>query len=149
MVHIHGSIDIDRPVEEVFEALVDLRNEPSYNPAMRECRLLTAEPIGVGSRFASTMGNRGRPVRMVSEITRIDPDRYLGTRTTGAGTVVTGGLTLDRSGPDATRMSWDWQLRPTGAMRLLTPLLVVLGGRMERRIWTGLKEWMERGRTSG
>jgi hypothetical protein len=28
-------------------------------------------------------------------------------------------------------------------MRVLTPLLAVMGGRMERRIWSGLKIWME------
>jgi hypothetical protein len=110
---------------------------------MRECRLLTGEPIGVGSRFASTMNNRGRPVQMVSELTRVDRPHYLGSRTEGAGTVVEGGLTVTPQGEGATRMGWDWQLHPTGAMRVLTPLLAVMGGRMERRIWSGLKIWME------
>jgi hypothetical protein len=143
VVHIAGNVVIDRSVEEVFDVLVDLRNEPLYNRAMRECRLLTGEPIGPGSRFASTMSNRGRPVQMVSELTRVDRPRYLGSRTEGAGTVVVGGLTLVPLGEGTTRMSWDWQLHPTGVMRVLTPLLAVMGGRMERRIWTGLKTWME------
>ncbi len=40
-------------------------------------------------------------------------------------------------------MSWDWQVRPRGWLRMLGPLAGPLGGRMERRIWTGLKHQLE------
>jgi hypothetical protein len=40
-------------------------------------------------------------------------------------------------------MSWDWQVRPKGWVRMLGPLVAALGGRMERRIWTGLKHQLE------
>jgi hypothetical protein len=40
---------------------------------------------------------------------------------------------------DSTVVSWDWQVRPKGWMRILGPLFGPLGGRMERRIWTSLK----------
>jgi uncharacterized protein YndB with AHSA1/START domain len=149
MVHISGSIVIDRPVEEVFDVVLDSRHEPAYNPAMRECRLLTGEPVGVGSRFASTMSNRGRPVQMVTEVTQVVRPRYLGSRTEGAGTVVTGGLTLTPEGERATRLGWDWQLQPTGPTRLLTPVIALMGGRMERGIWGGLKRWLEARPPSG
>jgi hypothetical protein len=36
-------------------------------------------------------------------------------------------------------MGWDWQVRPKGWFRLLGPMFGPLGGRLERRIWTGLK----------
>jgi hypothetical protein len=54
----------------------------------------------------------------------------------------TGGLTFAAEG-DGTVMSWDWQVRPKGWMRMLGPLVGALGGRMERRIWTGLKHQLE------
>lgn len=44
---------------------------------------------------------------------------------------------------EGTVMSWDWQVRPTGWLRLLDPLSGPLGSRMERRIWTGLKHQLE------
>ena len=40
-------------------------------------------------------------------------------------------------------MGWDWQVRPKGWFRLLGPLVGALGGRMERRIWAGLKHKLE------
>ena len=147
MVHIEGSIVIDRPVAEVFDFVADQRNEPSYNPAMTECRLLTPEPVGPGSRFASTMHSRFRNLSMVSENTGYDRPHRLESRTVSAGTVVTGALTFEPVGA-ATRMSWDWQVRPTGPSRLLTPLLALMGGRMERGIWSGLKKRLEHPPTS-
>jgi hypothetical protein len=42
-----------------------------------------------------------------------------------------------------TVMSWDWQVRPRGWMRMLGPLFGPLGGRMERRTWTSLKRYLE------
>lgn len=40
-------------------------------------------------------------------------------------------------------MGWDWRVRPKGWFRLFGPLVGPLGGRMERRIWTGLKHKLE------
>jgi hypothetical protein len=44
---------------------------------------------------------------------------------------------------DGTVMSWDWQARSKGWMRMLGPLFGPLGGRMERRIWTSMKRYLE------
>jgi hypothetical protein len=48
---IEGEIVIKRPVEEVFDFAVDVRNEPRYNPHMRRAEQITDGPIGVGTRF--------------------------------------------------------------------------------------------------
>ena len=40
-------------------------------------------------------------------------------------------------------MSWDGQVCPKGWLRMLGPLSGLLGSRMERRIWTGLKHQLE------
>jgi hypothetical protein len=53
-----------------------------------------------------------------------------------------GALTLTAEG-DETVMGWDWQVSPKGWFRLLGPLVGPLGGRMERKIWTGLKHKLE------
>jgi len=42
-----------------------------------------------------------------------------------------------------TVMSWDWQVRPKGWMRMLGPQFGPLGGHMERRIWTSMKRHLE------
>jgi uncharacterized protein YndB with AHSA1/START domain len=143
MTHIHGSIVIDRPVEAVFGYALDQRHEPSYNPAMRECVKETDGPIGVGTVFRSVMDTRGGHLHMTSELTAVEPPHLLALRITMSGSDVAGTLTFTPEGDTRTRMTWDWQVHTAGWMRLATPLVWLLGGRMERRIWTGLKGRVE------
>ena len=55
-----------------------------------------------------------------------------------------GALTLAAEGDD-TVMSWDWQVRPKGWIRAWGPLFGLMGSRMERKTWTGLKHQLETG----
>lgn len=55
-----------------------------------------------------------------------------------------GVITFSPDGHD-TVMSWDWQVQPKRWLRMLGPLLGLVGGRMERKIWTGLKRYLESG----
>lgn len=144
MTHIRGSIVIERPVETVFAYALDQRHEPSYNRAMRECHKQTDGAIGVGTVFGSVIDTRGGPLHMTSELTAVEAPRLLGSRTTLPGSQVVGTLAFAPEGDGRrTRMSWDWQVRVVGRMRLAAPLVWLLGRRMERRIWAGLKARVE------
>jgi hypothetical protein len=55
---------------------------------------------------------------------------------------ICGSLTFDPV-PEGTLMRWQWEVRPQGALRLLTPLIVRLGRRPERSVWAGLKRLLE------
>ncbi len=140
MAHIAGQVRIAAPVEQVFDTVADTRNEPSYNPAMADAELLTAPPIGQGTRFRARMG-RAR-MELLVELTDFDRPHRLGSRTTSAMMDTSGGLTLTEEG-DGTLMAWDWQVRPKGWLRALGPLVGPLGARMERGIWDGLKRKLE------
>jgi hypothetical protein len=52
---VEGEIVIRRPVEEVFDYIADERHEPNFNRRMSRVELLTAVPIGAGSRFGIEM----------------------------------------------------------------------------------------------
>jgi Polyketide cyclase / dehydrase and lipid transport len=140
MARIEGEILIDRPVEAVFDLVADSRNEPSFNPAMTSVELLTPLPIGAGTRFRARMGRPG--TQMLVELTEFDRPHSLGSRTTSSMMQTSGALTFAADG-EGTIMSWDWQVRPKGWMRMLGPLFGPLGGRMERRIWTSMKRYLE------
>lgn len=142
MAHISGSIRIDAPADLVFDTVADSRFEPSFNPAMTSVELLSPEPVGLGSRFRARMGRGG--MDMVVELTEFDRPSRLASRTTSPMMETSGTLTFTRDA-GATLMAWDWQVRPRGWFALLGPLVGVLGGRMERRIWTGLKRLLEGG----
>jgi carbon monoxide dehydrogenase subunit G len=140
MAKIEGHILIDRPVEEVFDFVADSRNEPSFNSAMAGVELLTPLPIRRGTRFRARIGRAG--TQMLVELTEFDRPHRLGSRTTSSMMQTSGTLTFAADG-EGTIMSWDWQVRPKGWMRMLGPLFGPLGGRMERRIWTSMKRYLE------
>jgi uncharacterized protein YndB with AHSA1/START domain len=131
MARISGRIRIAAPVERVFDTAADSRNEPSFNPAMTGVELLTPLPIGLGTRFRARMGKAGG--EMLVELTEFDRPHRLSSRTASSMMETTGGLTFAAEG-DGTVKGW---------MRMLGPLAGALGGRMERRIWTGLKHQLE------
>lgn len=149
MAHITGHIQITAPRERVFDTVADSRNEPSFNPAMTEVELLTPEPIGLGSRFRARMGgDKGQGgTEMLVELTEFDRPRLLGSLTTSSMMETSGTVTFatDIADPNATVMTWDWQVRPKGMFRVTGPFVGLLGRRMERKIWTGLKHQLEAG----
>lgn len=134
------------PVARVFDAVADSRNEPSFNPAMTAVELLTPPPIGAGTRFRAHFGSVG--LDMLVELTEYDRPHRLASVTTSAVMATSGALTF-ASVAGGTVMSWDWQVRPKGALRLLGPLVGPLGRRQERRIWAGLRRWLESGGAPG
>ena len=146
MAHIAGQVRIAAPIEQVFDTVADSRNEPTFNPAMTDVELLTPLPLGEGTRFRARMGKS--QMEMLVELTGYDRPHRLGSRTTSSMMDTSGTLTfLAYNG--GTVMAWDWQVRPKGWLRALGPLVGLLGARMERGIWNGLKRTLENGGGSG
>ncbi len=150
MSRIRGSLDIERPVEVVFDVLADQRNEPRYNPRMTSSIKLTDGPIGAGTRFEATVVGRGKPLPVTIEYTQFERPRVIASRSVMAGAVAQGQLRCDPISA-GTRLSWDWTVTVAGPAKLAGPLITVIGRRQERSIWTGLKHHLEDDRpaTSG
>ena len=144
MAHISGQLHIAAPPDLVFDTVADSRNEPSFNPEMRDVELLTPLPIGPGTRFLAHLGGRAG-TEMLVEIVEFDRPNRLGSRTTSSMMTTSGFLTFTPAG-DGTLMAWDWEVQPKGWLRALGPLFGPIGARMERNIWTGLKHRLEGGR---
>jgi uncharacterized protein YndB with AHSA1/START domain len=150
MALVEGEIVIRRPVEEVFDYVADERHEPTFNARMSRVELLTPEPIGDGSQFGVEMTMMRRVFDMTIEFTEFERPRLLGSmsRSLQRGgkdrpLLTTGSLTFD-SVSEGTRLHWSWQVETPGAMKLLTPLVVRMGRRQERRVWSSLKQLLER-----
>jgi carbon monoxide dehydrogenase subunit G len=140
MAHLTGHIRIAAPAGQVSGTVADSRNEPSFNPAMTGVELLTPPPAGLGTRFRARMGKAG--MEMLAGLTEFERPHRPGSRTASSMMETSGTLAFAADGQD-TVMSWDWQVRPKGWLRMLGPLSGPLGSRMERRIWTGLKHQLE------
>lgn len=142
MAQIEGDIVIGRPVDEVFDFVADECNEPRFNPQMTSVEQLSDGDIGLGTQFRAHVMSGGRRLSMVIEFTEFDRPVRLGSRTTMSGMEILGQLSFVAEG-DATRMRWEWAMNPAGALRLLKPVIVAVGKRQERAIWTSLKRHLE------
>jgi hypothetical protein len=148
MSRVRGSLDIARPVDEVFDFVADHRNEPRYNPNMTASTKLTDGPIGVDTRFGATVLSRGKPMPVAIEFTGFDRPHRIDSRSVMAGATIEGNVQCDPT-PGGTWFSWDWTVTLTGTARLAAPLVGVIGRRQERIIWTSLKDHLEDKRGSG
>lgn len=142
MVHIEGDIVIDRPVEVVFDFVADERNEPSYNPGMIRVEKLSAGPIGLGMRFSAEVSQKRGTAEMTIECTTYERPRRLSTRTHLSNMDIDGTLLFEPV-PEGTRMRWLWDVTPRGLLKLMGPMIAIMGRRQERAIWARLKGLLE------
>ena len=142
MARVEGEIVINRPAEEVFDFVADERNEPRYNPRMRDAEQISEGPIGLGTRFRTELETMGRTMSMIVEFTGYERPRRIASVTRSSMMETEGALTFE-SVPRGTRMRWSWDVRPRRALRLMGPLVGVIGRRQEQRIWGNLKRLLE------
>ena len=142
MARVEGKIIINWPVEKVFDFVADERNEPRYNPRMCDAEQISDGPIGLGTRFRTELETMGRKMPMIVEFTGYERPRRLASVTRSSMMETEGALTFE-SAPGGTRMRWSWDVRPRGALRLMAPLVGVIGRRQEQCVWGNLKGLLE------
>jgi diacylglycerol O-acyltransferase / wax synthase len=119
---IENVIEIAAPAEKVFDFVVDVRNEPQWNPQMLQAEMLTSEPIGAGTRFRVRFG-RGVGEALIEDIRVIRPRSWAAISQSRALDVLSEGQIDETS--DGSRLVMRMRLHPRGALRLLTPVLGV------------------------
>jgi hypothetical protein len=145
MARIEGEIVIGRPVDVVFDYVADQRNEPQYNPRMVQAEKITAGPVGKGTQFRSAVASMGRTAEMLIECTGYDRPTLIASTTRMPQAEISYTLTFAPAAA-GTRMRWSGQVRPKGAVKLLSPVITWMGIRQEQRIWTSLKKHLEAAR---
>ncbi|MDQ0757288.1 SRPBCC family protein [Arthrobacter sp. B3I4] len=96
--------------------------------------------MGARWRAVTTSGRRKVPFDL--EVTEYARPERLGSVTRMGAADISGFLTFAPE-TDGTRMTWTWDLRPKGLLKLAAPLLAALGRRREQRIWSALKAHLE------
>jgi uncharacterized protein YndB with AHSA1/START domain len=142
MAHILGEVTIDASVEDVFDFVADERNEPRYNPRIVRAEKVSEGPVGRGARFVAQPRGTGSRGRMTVEVLEYDRPHLLHTMVRSSYMHVDGTLTFEEA-DGGTRLRWDWDMGLVGPMRVMSPVLAVVGPRWERRNWVGLKQYLE------
>ncbi|RYU10195.1 SRPBCC family protein [Nocardioides iriomotensis] len=142
MTRIAGEVVIAAPVEAVFDLVADERNEPRYNPRIARAEKVSAGPVEAGARFVAQPKGMGARGEMTLEIVEYDRPHRLHNVVRSSYLRVDGTLDFDEV-EGGTRLRWDWDMSLVGPMRVLSPVLALVGPRWERRNWVGLKTYVE------
>jgi uncharacterized protein YndB with AHSA1/START domain len=77
VIDIEATVEIDRPVEEVFAFVADQTNAPRWQTDLHEVRRLTDGPIGVGTEHEFVRVFAGRQIASRNRFVEFEPDRYV------------------------------------------------------------------------
>ena len=125
---LQNTIEVAVPAEKLFDFVVDVRNEPRWNPQMLDAQMLSPEPVGVGTTFRVTFG-RGVGEALIQYAQMERPHSYTAVSRSQVLDVQSEGLIEEV--PTGGKLTIRTRLQPHGMLRLLTPAL----GLWMRRTW--------------
>ncbi|MFE9998430.1 SRPBCC family protein [Streptomyces avermitilis] len=101
-----ATVEISRPVEEVFAFLADRRNDPEFSPRVQEITKTPDGPTTVGTVFTSTVKDAGMKTGRKFRITEFEAPRRIRWTEISKNVVTAdeGGYDLESTGAGTTRV---------------------------------------------
>src|SRR5215208_2748600 len=141
---MESTVIIERPVEEVFEFVVDLSNIPSTDPSVQSVEKTSEGPIDAGSTFR--MRQKAPPLGKVREAsvryTAVEPNRKIEFEAMVGPISPTASLTFEQAN-GGTRVTFRGEPNPVGPLKVISPLISYQGQRMWERRLARLKSTLE------
>lgn len=131
-----------RPSDEVFAYMADLRNFAEWDPGVRRVSQVDGDGAGPDAVFDVTVGGVGRDLTLWYRTVEYAPPRDLLVVATGKLLVSEDRITveIDDAG---TVVTYDADLRLNGPLRLADPLLRLVFGRIGDRAAAGLRRVLD------
>ena len=112
---------IECPPTTAFDLFADIRNEARWNDGVKHAEMLTAEPVGPGSKFVTS---HGWPLGDIeSTITSFQRPQRLEVRATSKAMDLAFTATFTQTG-SGTSIHAEFDPAPNGVMKVLLPLLL-------------------------
>jgi uncharacterized protein YndB with AHSA1/START domain len=121
MIKLKETIEVNRPVEEVFDYIVNLENVQRWQPAVIEVRRLTEGPTRLGTRFSEVVRFMGRRDTTTCEVVELERNSRFAFKATGRFEYETTYTFGARDG--GTRIEIDGSFKTKGFWRVLEPIL--------------------------
>ncbi|TCO56614.1 SRPBCC family protein [Actinocrispum wychmicini] len=101
-----ATVEIDRPVEEVFVYLSEGTNDPDFSPRVLTIEKTPDGPTQVGTVFTSTVKDAGMKTNREIRITELEPNQKIRWSETSKNIVTSreGGYDLESAGEGKTRL---------------------------------------------
>ena len=137
-----ATVDINRPVEEVFAQFADVERAPEWSKPVAEREKLTEGPVGVGTTYRAVDKAPGRTLRHTMTVTAFEPNRRMAVASTEK---LFGGWETRFEGNDnRTTLTFRQRIDLPGPYRLLAPVIGFWGKRQLEADLQRFKERVER-----
>jgi uncharacterized membrane protein len=146
-IDVTAEVSVQRPLPEVAAYMIDPAHDPVWIGGVREVRMETPPPLGVGSRVARVAHFVGRRIEYVNEVTELDPDRVLDMRSVRAPFPMRVTYSFEATdGGAATIVRNRVRGAPGGFFSLFGPLLAPMVKRSVQKDLERLRDVLERSR---
>lgn len=142
MITREASIVINRPVGQVFAALVDSRNQPKWDTGLLEAHLVPEGPVSVGTRITEVRKVMGRISENTGEVIEYEPNARITRKSVDMPMTVLGTVTFAAT-PGGTRVNWKWDLQPKGFYALIGSIIANSMKKGSENSLRGLKDLLE------
>ena len=142
MIKIEFDVDIERPVEEVFDFLTDTQRLTAWQSLIIDVREDTPGPLAKGSRYTHTAKFLGRRFDTTVEAVEIVPNERADFQTVTGPFPFRISHTLESTGT-GTRLHVLGEGDPGGFFKLAEPLVARAAERQFKNDYTTLKELVE------
>ena len=142
-MRVEESIEIDRPLNEVFNYVSDARNYPNWMAHALEVRTDAPRPPREGDRFMLAIRSVGRRFETTHERTSCEPDRRVTDQAVGGPIPGHRWHSTFEETPDGTRFTRSVEVESSGLLKLLEPLQKRSAERQLRKDLQTLKDVLE------
>ena len=122
MAHAEGTVTIDRPVQTVFNFVLDGTNNTRWRPAVTDIHLTSGQPLGVGSTFKQGLKGPGGRFDGDYEIVESRPNEWIKFQVTAGPARPAGTYKFEAAG-NSTRLTFTLHFEPKGLAKLLEPMI--------------------------
>ena len=144
MIRFELSVDIDRPVHEVWEYLTDPERVPEWQSSAEASHQITGGPMGVGTHLRDERRFMGRRATSEVEVTEYEPERVFTLHGLSGPVRFTVRHRLSENG-DGTRLDVEAEADPGGIGRFMRPMIERAAGHEFRGDFERLKRRLEAG----
>jgi carbon monoxide dehydrogenase subunit G len=121
-VRIHFSVEIARPIEEVFAYLADPHNVTEWQDATVGVQFDDDAPVAIGTRYEQEIHIPGRQIDSTVEVTAHEPPHLFSIRSSGGPLDFAVEHRLEASG-EGTRVTVEAEGEAKGVLRFAGPMM--------------------------
>ena len=142
MIRIETIVVINRPIDEVFEFVSDVGNNPLWQSSVIEGRQTSAGPLAVGTTIITTSRYLGLRIKSEWVVVEYEPNKkYVAKSISGRGQAK--GSWSFKPVADGTRVNLVAEMGLSGLFRIFEPIMKIIGQWETEKEFTALKKLLE------